>query len=658
MRVRSVLGTAFLFFLTELASSPASAAVPVYQWSKSFGVSTTGFQQPMFVAVDGSNNVYLTGFFGFGGTIDFGGGPFTTPGVNGFLAKFAPDGTHLWSKRFGSATVVQDVTPYGIAVGSSGDVLITGTFDGSVDFGGGTLVATAGSNDVFMAKFDTNGNHIWSQRYGGSGLQQGTVAAFDASGNMFVAGYSYNGSVDFGGGPLTTTFADAWVVKLDASGAHVWSRRIGDVSPSMATAKYQDSRGIAVDGSGSAIITGSWGGKVDFGAGPINAVGDYSGYVVKYDAGGAYQWNRTFGDPAGSVTWNTVAIDGSDNVSVAGDCTGTFDFGGGPLTGAGSDNAFIFSLDSSGAHRWSHVFSNPSGFSAAFGVAANAAGDVSITGDFTDTVNFGGGTIANQSGDDLFLAKFDTNGAHTWSQGFGPGSAFGQSTAMTSSGEVLVTGQMQGGPVNFGGGPLTNQSQDGFLAKFGQDSPIPVLISRFNAVAGSEGVEVRWELRSDESVESFVLYRREGTTPNSVAIAQGAVNATTHSYLDRSVEPGKTYHYELLLRTGSGNEIRSPVATATAVAFNVALGQNHPNPFNPTTTIEYTVGVRSSVVVGIYSSTGVLVARLDEGVRAPGKYRVDWNGRDADGHTVGSGVYFYRLEGVSGAETRKMVLLK
>ena len=103
------------------------------------------------------------------------------------------------------------------------------------------------------------------------------------------------------------------------------------------------------------------------------------------------------------------------------------------------------------------------------------------------------------------------------------------------------------------------------------------------------------------------------------------------------------------------NEAPTPVQPTTPAA---TLNQNFPNPFNPTTSIEYVLRVRAQVAVAIYDAQGALVVRMDQGLRDAGTFRAEWNGRDAKGKSVGSGVYFYRLEGIVGAVTRKMVLLK
>jgi hypothetical protein len=88
------------------------------------------------------------------------------------------------------------------------------------------------------------------------------------------------------------------------------------------------------------------------------------------------------------------------------------------------------------------------------------------------------------------------------------------------------------------------------------------------------------------------------------------------------------------------------------------LYQNVPNPFNPTTRIPYMLERSTRVVIGVYDVSGARVARLDQGLQSPGTHAVTWNGRDAAGHALPSGVYFYRFEGFARSPLRKMVLLK
>ena len=91
-----------------------------------------------------------------------------------------------------------------------------------------------------------------------------------------------------------------------------------------------------------------------------------------------------------------------------------------------------------------------------------------------------------------------------------------------------------------------------------------------------------------------------------------------------------------------------------------ALAQNYPNPFNPSTSITFAVGGGESVSVrlAVYDIRGRLVRTLVEGNKTPGSYSVDWDGRDSQGRSVASGIYFYRIKAGVFEQTRKMVLLK
>jgi hypothetical protein len=262
--------------------------------------------------------------------VDFGGGPLTSAGRGDiFLAKFDASGTHLWSQRFGDA---ENQLGWSVAFDPSGNVAITGNFEGTVNFGGGPLTC-AGSQDIFLAKFDASGAHLWSQRFGDAEYQLGYSVAFDPSGNIAITG-NFAGTVDFGGGPLTSVgFEDIFLAKFDASGTHLWSQRFGD-------AEYLLSFSVAFDLSGNIAITGWFEGTVDFGGGPLINTGLKDIFLAKFDASGAHLWSQKFG-AAGYQRGNSVAFDPSGNVAITGWFEGTVDFGGGPLTCADRMDIFL-----------------------------------------------------------------------------------------------------------------------------------------------------------------------------------------------------------------------------------------------------------------------------------------------------------------------------
>ncbi len=102
----------------------------------------------------------------------------------------------------------------------------------------------------------------------------------------------------------------------------------------------------------------------------------------------------------------------------------------------------------------------------------------------------------------------------------------------------------------------------------------------------------------------------------------------------------------------------SDVSAAAQLPQSVALHGNHPNPFNPHTTISFSLPNNQDISLRIYSARGRLVQSLLQGLQPAGMHHALWDGRDNQGRTVASGVYFYRLVTDSGSLTGKMVLTK
>jgi hypothetical protein len=275
-------------------------------------------------------------------------------------------------------------------------VLVTGLFNDSVDFGGGPLTS-AGTDDIFVAKYDAAGNHEWSRAFGDTDQDWGYGVAADDAGHVFITGL-FRGTVDFGGGPLTSAGSgDIFLAKYDAAGNHVWSRRFGNIGLNW-------SFGVAVDAAGNAVVTGLFGGTVDFGGGPLTGVLSET-FVAKYDGAGNHVWSRQFSsndDDRGQ----SVAVDRAGNVLVTGLFQGTVDFGGGPVTSAGHWDIYVAKLDATGIHVWSRGFGS---VSADWGnsVSADDAGNALVTGGFLDTMDAGGGPLTSAGGRDIFVASFE-----------------------------------------------------------------------------------------------------------------------------------------------------------------------------------------------------------------------------------------------------------
>lgn len=704
---------------------------------------------------------------GFSGTVDFGGGPLTSAGqFDIYIAKYGPTGNHLWSKGLGS---IESQVGTSVALLASGAVVVTGNFFGTVDFGGGALTS-AGGADIFLAMYDTNGSHLWSKQFGGIATDTGQRVQADASGNVYLTGY-FSGTANFGGGPLTSAGGtDVVVAKFDVAGAHQWSQHYGSTSNEIGF-------DLELDASGNIVVSGQFGGTVSFGGVALVSAGGLDIFVAKYNGSGAHQWSQRFGSTSTDIG-DAVAVDGAGNVIVAGRFGGTVNFGGVALASAGGSDIFVAKYNAAGAHQWSKRFGS-TGTDICRGVAADAGGDVAVTGDFTGVVDFGGGPLTSAGGVDMFLARYDSGGNHEWSERFG-------STASERSGNVeinpagiqIMTGRFAL-TASFGGAPFTSAGfDDAFAAIFGND-PVNPVISSIIDVGNDQGryVELQFSKSGGIGVEQYEAYRRDDPLPaaalgpftasasRQLLLSQGwmfvgaipesflntyemtaatladstisngphesvfFVRAATYvpwayydsppdsgdsldnlapgtptnfaygagqlswnesgdsdfdyfslygsntdtfasaSVIDYTVAPtmdvtASPYTYYFVTATDfSGNEGMPAVATAltevdgTPQHYILSVSA-YPNPFNPETTIRYTVPSKGRVTIAVYDVRGARIASLLDVERETGAYTHAWDGRDAGGVTASSGVYFARITHPSGARTYKMVLLK
>jgi len=197
--------------------------------------------------------------------------------------------------------------------------------------------------------------------------------------------------------------------------------------------------------------------------------------------------------------------------------------------------------------------------------------------------------------------------------------------------------------------------------KHGFNVPTAVGNALFTFTVGGDAIDLVWMM--DVGDETFDLERSQvddGRQGVFKTLAQEmSVNARgTLQYRDASVEMGGTYVYRLKSRENpdeefTTQEIYIPITRAD-------LAQNYPNPFNPTTKITYFVpeGGARLVNLVIYDVKGSRVRTLVDEARTVGKYAEVWNGRNDQGHSVSSGVYFYRLSQPGFTSTKKMILLK
>jgi hypothetical protein len=391
------------------------------------------------LTVDRSGNVLIAG--SFSETLDLGCGKLQSAGgTDIFVVKYRPTASCEWSRRFGGTA---DDRATGIAAIADGDVIVTGSFQGVVDFGGEPLTS-AGDQDIFLVRLDQAANHTWSERFGSDKPDWGSSVSVGPDA-VVMTGWFWR-TVDFGGGALTS-LGDSWdgvVASFSPSGEHRWSKRLGG------NGHDGISQG-AVDGNGNVVVTGLYVGPADFGSGPLTFAGLSDIFLAKFTASGAPLWSKGFGN-LGWSGGGAITTDNQNNVIVTGGFEGPIDFGTGAVTSECEPgvptcrDGFIAEFSGDGVTRWSERFGGSTGDDTGASVTADESGNVYLSGIFYGSASLPGGFMLQSSGAaDVFMAKLSGTGIPVWAAAFGgPEADAAGRVQILANGSLLAVGAFRG----------------------------------------------------------------------------------------------------------------------------------------------------------------------------------------------------------------------
>ncbi|MEZ4699159.1 MAG: malectin domain-containing carbohydrate-binding protein [Rhodothermales bacterium] len=661
------------------------------------------------VDVDDEGNVYIAGRFN--GTVDFDPGPneYLLTGENfkaGYLAKYAPDGTFLWAIGLSGAFEIAD-----IALARDGDVYVAGDFSGDMDLDPGEeeyLISSAGSNDLFFAKYDRQGGFLWGHRIGDVGFDRGIAIGIDAQDHLLVGGV-FTGTIDVARGNQIISLTagagqDVFMVSYDRNGRHRWSTHLGGE-------KAMALKDLEIDASDGFYVTGwmSPDDPVDFdpGAGAfILSSTTQSGFIAHYASNGDFLMAMKYGE-GGSVL-NSAEVDVSmrGELYVAGTMVGETDFDPGPaawlLGSRSSEDAYIAKYSAEGKLVWAFEISEAWYGMYVEGFEVDDFGVIHLAGHFggafQNLLDFDPSNtsyIVDYIGEsqDIYLAQYrDPQPLYRVNAGGEKIPAdlidWQRDTRSTPSSFLLATGSNN----------KTGRNQQPFL------NPTPVPDALFQSYRWdpreSPEIPMNWAFPVDEGDYTVCLLFVEGEetywsagarvfdvvaenvvavndldiyaeTGGATALRSCFYTQVTDNALDLSLSPEMAYGRPLISGieitnvtasvsratsandpaefaqpdTRSGSSLEVPVATR--------LERNFPNPFNPSTVIRFSLRESAAVRVQVYDLLGREVARLVDGVRDAGSHEVTFNAGD-----LPSGTYLYRLETPAGSFVHRMVLVK
>ncbi len=495
-------------FITKLDSSGEEL------WTRKFVSSGYHDAEGWGIAADPADNVLVTG--NFGGTIDFDPGSgtysFEATGYRDLLVlKLDASGNYVWARTTGTGGY-ENVSGQDIAIDAAGTIYTVGRFSGQADFDPGEPVAlfeSAGGQDVFIQKLDSDGGFVWAKTFGGLEDDGGLGITIDSSGAVCSTGF-FNGLVDLDPGPgepilfglfedfyLPTLRETLFVQKLDPEGNFIWARTVNAPQDDNDAG---NSRGndIAADEGGNLYITGEFDRALDFDPGEElheMAAGFWSSiFVQKLNDLGEFQWAWQPGqlyqaarlDPIGVITGeHGIAVDSDGNAKITGDFAGLLDFDPGQdehfLNGNTSDNVFVTRLDSLGNYsgaarmgaRYESVFTRD--------IEADASGNTYTTGAWLHGIEPELYDYEHVHGlhtrSTAFISKHTPSGELAWTQELsGDGFESGEEVSLDTNGNIYQAGYFAG-TVDFDSGTgvfeLTSTREvDYFVRKIDTDGKL------------------------------------------------------------------------------------------------------------------------------------------------------------------------------------------
>lgn len=358
-------------------------------WAKAFGGSGTDICTR--VAYAKNDLVVLAGTYD--SALYFDGTSLSSAGsTDVFVAKLDEEGDLDWIKSIsgpGADTV------HGLSVDADDNIVVAGRFTDRAEVLGANELRSFGGEDIFVAKMDALGNHVWSRNFGNSGPQVALDAAVTPDGGVVMVG-SIAGAMSFGETRLIPRGYDAFMVKLDKDGEPRMAKTFGDDM-------VQEFVSVAVDAQGSIFVAGSTGGEMSFDGSPPPHAGGFDAVVAAFDPDGKHRWSRQFGDAQDQRALG-VAVDLAGNVVVVGEFESSIDLAPPQLVSVGGDDAFLAKLGPDGATAWAKSFGDAMTQGAA-AVDVDALGFIALTGNFSGSIDLGGTLLRSAGGRDAFVAK-------------------------------------------------------------------------------------------------------------------------------------------------------------------------------------------------------------------------------------------------------------
>ena len=497
--------------------------------------ATTGAEGKSLVT-DALGNTYVLGTTGGWPdvAVSFSGNVLTKFGGQDIvLVKFDTDGNYVWGKTFGSNGSDQGIS---IALDHAGNLVICGTYSGTINFGSQSVTSTGSSNNVYVAKFNADGDNLWAFSTSGNGMKNVNSIAIDSDNGIYLTGYYFNNAQLFGYNP---SGKGAYLVKLNANGAALTLKTITSTGSFV-----NEGKDIAIDNAGNLLWTGNFNDTSDAEGTSLTSLGQQDIYLFKYNSSGNYLWHKTYGGTSADSP-TSITIDATNKIFLTGAYRNSADFGSVTLTAADAwyDDIFVAAMDVNGDVLWAKNTNMTYNF--AYSIHAASDDLIYVGGKLSADTQIDGVTLPGG----MSLLTFNkTTGAFqsTLSAEVVSGGIWSDQVSGISedvSGNIYVTGKFSGSK-KLGETTVSHEYDGLFLAKAGNaTSNTCVVKADFSAVNAQVGAMVTF---TDASLNTT-----ENTTYSWDVDGDETPDYTTIGNISHTYTEAGTYNVKLILEDGS-----------------------------------------------------------------------------------------------------------
>jgi uncharacterized delta-60 repeat protein len=492
------------------------------------------------------------------------------------------------------------------------------------------------SKDITTIKYNSQGVLQWTARYNGpaNSIDEAYAITIDASGNIYVTGYSVGSNSD----------KDIVTIKYNSSGAQQWAIR--HTSPG----EYDDEAyAITVDAAGNSYVCGY----------QYDDDKDDEIVVIKYNSSGVMQWIRDYNGTSNEDRDEAYAItvDAAGNVYITGSSEGS-----------STNRDFVtIKYNSTGSQQWAQRYNNSTvnGNDEAYAITIDGSSNIYVTGY----------SLANSNGKDYVSIKYNSSGTLQWLSRYNNSSAndddIARAIVLMNNDDIVVTGSSRS--------TSSSDKEDYLTIRYNSSDGSQVFAARYNdSSANSKDIAYAIDVTSSNS-SIFV------TGSSRQTVSSGSEDIVTIEYSptgsvrkkSRIVNPGEDAAYAITIDSNNDDFYVSGYLSGSSSGYNMGsakfseqqvtsithmengipsdfrLYQNYPNPFNPSTIIKFDVKDASMVKIAIYSILGKEISVPVNDFLRSGTYEVS-----TALNNLPSGMYFYKMTTNSYTESKTMMLIK